>query len=129
MAFDQNKPQQNAPLASADIRNNFQHIKNAISQEHTWSDANAGAIKHNLDTISVAVTGSTQNDIYPGGSISGTLVGNFTELNQYTGVAGGDYSIRSLLQDLVNRSHTHGLTTVSGNCVCDCNCQCGDNCY
>jgi len=48
MAFDQNKPVANGTLSSADIRNNFQYLKDAISKEHNWSDTDVNAITHKL---------------------------------------------------------------------------------
>lgn len=45
-----------------------------------------------------------------------------------TGVGAGNYSIFQLLQELVNRSHTHTIErqTYRTNCRCDCNCNCSD---
>jgi len=46
MAFNQDKPVANGPLTSAEIRNNFQHLKNAIAKEHNWSDTDANVVTH-----------------------------------------------------------------------------------
>jgi hypothetical protein len=51
MAFDQNKPTANGSLVSSDVRNNFQHLKDAISKEHNWSDTDANSITHKLDVL------------------------------------------------------------------------------
>ena len=46
MAFNQNKPAANGPLTSAEIRDNFQHLKNAIAKEHNWSDTDPNVVTH-----------------------------------------------------------------------------------
>lgn len=74
----------------------------------------------------VTVTASTQSNLNP--TVSGFPSSyGVTMLNCIQGLNAGTYVLSSLLQSLVNRSHTHTLVTKTGsNCNCDCNCDCGD---
>lgn len=47
-------------------------------------------------------------------------------LNTIPGIPGGSYQLQTLLQMLVNCSHTHALSqgTAYSNCNCDCRCDC-----
>lgn len=121
MAFDQNKPANNAPLVSADVRNNFIHVKNAISKEHVWDDANPANTAHRLDQINAVVTGSTEST-WTGSP--GAPGGKGAVLTRIAGVTAGQYTLQSLLQQLVNRSHTHGSQAFTNT---NCDCRCGDN--
>lgn len=51
MAFDQTRPAANGPMASTDVRNNFQYLKDAIAKEHNWNDTDANAITHKLSVL------------------------------------------------------------------------------
>jgi len=127
MAFDQSKPAINAPLASVDVRNNFQHLKTAINKEHAWDDANPANTTHSLDQIKGTVSGSTQRDTATGiDSVTGAgnVVNTYRHVNN--GVTANTYSLQGLLQELVNRSHRHSVDQILTNCNCDCNCNCGD---
>ena len=125
MAFDQSKPANNAPLVSADVRNNFIHIKSAISKEHGWDDVNPVNTFHRLDQMNVVVTGSTQRDIGAGGSDYTTGSGNINISYEHTnqGIAANAYTLQGLLQELVNRSHRHVIENRLSNCNCNCNCS------
>jgi len=122
MAFDQNKPLTNGTLSSADIRNNFQHLKSAIAKEHNWSDSDPNASSHNLDAIKLDIAASTQGGISTGGSVRGGA----TVLNQVAGMSGGTYTLKKIIQELVNRSHEHSTSSLVCNCN-DCDCNCGDD--
>lgn len=126
MAFNQNKPTPNSPLNSAEIRDNFQHLKTAISQEHTWDDNNAEIAQHKLDTINATFTGSKQANL-GGGSYQNRDVYYYDLLKTASGVKEGKYSLQDLLQQLVDRSHAHVATGFLVNCNCNCNCNCGGN--
>lgn len=129
MAFDQSKPANNAVLSSADVRDNFQHIKQAFQVEHNWNDASASASTHKLDAINLTVTASAQEDVAVGDpraiSTSTMSIGSVNFLNQSAGIAAGSYTLNSLLQDLVNRSHSHSVSTWTTNCNCNCDCSDG----
>lgn len=127
MAFDSNKPAVDSALSSADMRNNFQHLKNAIAKEHHWNDGDAGASSHRLDAMSVGVSGSLQGNVTSGGSIGevSNSAGSVPVLNQVAGISGGQYTLQTVLQELVNRSHAHGAANITYNC--NCNCDCGDD--
>lgn len=132
MAFDQNKPAQNGSLVSSDIRNNFVHLKNAMTVEHVWDDNNPGNTKHRLDQIKTSVTGSTQREFvgvasssngYDSVTGSGNVTGYYDHVTE--GVPANTYTLQSLLQELVNRSHRHKVELRYSNCNCNCNCDCG----
>lgn len=91
---------------------------------------------------STAYTASMQKDSnFTTNAISGTLdevnssgSGNISSTT-YTfstipGIAAGQYTLQTILQRLVNASHTHktakGTVSKNCNCDCDCNCQCDD---
>lgn len=82
----------------------------------------------NNSSQKITVTGSTQSSLSPsvGVSGSGSVVVTVTtySLNQSTGVTAGTYTLKNLLQQLVNRSHTH--SRVSSSASKNCNCDCGD---
>lgn len=123
MAFDQNKPAANAPLVSVDVRNNFAHIKGAISKEHGWDDTNPASSSHRLDQINVVLTGSQQANWTGSPAVNAGAGASGTVLTQVSGVTAGTYNLQNILQQLVNRSHAHGSQTF--NCNCNCNCDGG----
>lgn len=125
MAFDQNKPANNEALVSADVRNNFIHIKGAISKEHVWDDSNPGNTAHRLDLMKVVATASTQRDIAAGVDYT-TGSGNIGTLINHTdqGITANTYSLQGILQELIDRSHRHRIEQRLSNC----NCNCSDNC-
>lgn len=128
MGFNQDKPESGGALASVDMRNNFIHIKNAIGKEHVWDNEKPENTTHRLDQIKGTVTSSTQRDIASGGFDYQTGSGNTYSLitHSVNGVAANTYTLQSLLQELVNRSHQHIVEKRLYNCNCDCNCNCGD---
>ncbi|WP_312516262.1 hypothetical protein [Anaerospora sp.] len=133
MAFDQNKPANNGTLASVDMRNNFIHIKNAVGKEHVWDDATPGNTTHRLDQIKATVTGSTQKDPTNGYdySTSGGTAGVDLVTHTVSGIPANTYTLQSLLQELVSRSHQHVIEARLGsncsNCSNCCNCNCGNS--
>lgn len=121
MAYDQNKPANDAPLVSADVRNNFVHIKSAIAKEHGWDDANPTNTSHRLDQINVALSGSQQGNWAGNPAILSSASATGAVLTQVSGVVAGTYTLQNALQELVNRSHVHGSQKlVNYNCNCDC---------
>lgn len=77
----------------------------------------------------ITVTKSTQGAISPSMSASFSKYEQIATFTVNTGIGAGTYTLQTLLQQLVNRSHTHSSKTISGsncNCNCDCNCDCGD---
>lgn len=82
---------------------------------------------NNIPSMNFNVSGSTQGAITSSinirsgsqeaaciSSVSGTLLG------QVTGVSAGNYSLKNLLDALVQKSHTHVQNTPSGACNCMC---------
>lgn len=128
MAFDQNKPANNGTLASVDMRNNFVHIKNAVGKEHVWDDATPGNTTHRLDQIKATVTSSTQKDPTNGYdySTTGSAAGIDFVTHTVSGIPANTYTLQSLLQELVNRSHQHTIERRMYSPYCECNCHCSD---
>lgn len=102
MAFNENIPAANGPLTSAEIRENFQHLKNAIAKEHNWSDTDANAVTHKrgkqLFTSSGTFTvpnGITQVWVSMagggggGGGSSNGLTGGTSSFGSYLSCSGG----------------------------------------
>lgn len=53
---------------------------------------------------------------------------SITTFTTNTGIPSGSYSIATLLQKLVNMSHSHTSKKIAGaNCDCNCNCDCSDD--
>lgn len=73
---------------------------------------------------SITVTKSTQAAISPSSPTwnSGSKVTR-SYFDVVTGIAAGSYTVAALLQQLVDKSHTHRSLTVAA----DCNCDCGDD--
>lgn len=75
----------------------------------------------------ITVTKSTQSAITPSGNCAGDW-SDMTISNLVTvtaGISAGTYTLKNLLQQLVNKSHSHGTRTISLDCNCDC--DCGDS--
>lgn len=81
---------------------------------------------------SVTVTGSTQIGV--GTNLNCGSSGNCdsrcsswteTGFDVQTGISGGTYTLQDLLQNIVNKSHTHNKIT--GSFRCKCNCDCSDS--
>lgn len=75
----------------------------------------------------ITVTKSTQGNITPSGNCKGDWAGStITNLVTVTaGIGAGTYTLKNLLQQLVNKSHGHSTKTISLDCNCDC--DCGDS--
>lgn len=60
---------------------------------------------------------------------NGNVSKTYNWLNTREGVPAGTYTLQQLLQQIVDRSHVHTLTTqtVRGNCNCQCDCDCSDS--
>lgn len=125
----------NATQDSAGQQINTTYIKdlsiNGRTITYTKGNGNTGTI-----TIQDAVTvsASTQGAITP--SISVSHYDSYNEggakvsLNTFTvqaGLSAGTYTLQNLLQQLVNRSHTHSSKTVADTSG-SLNCNCSDNC-
>lgn len=88
--------------------------------------------------LEVDVTGSTQPQREAiVSSISSAADGNITTGSGYIkqirgrvrtvpGISAGTYTLKEVLQDLINKSHTHNYVkeTYYTNCNCDCDCTC-----
>ncbi len=80
---------------------------------------------------SMAVSAGTHGAINP--SAASAMPSNYTihtfNVNR-AWINAGTYSIRTLIQNLLNMAHTHTAKSISGsncNCNCDCDCDCGDD--
>lgn len=80
-------------------------------------------------STNVTVTKSTQAAIAPSApSWNSAARTTRTYFNTVAGLAAGTYTLQNLLQNLVNKSHTHSKLTVTVDCDCNCNCDCADDC-
>ena len=92
----------------------------------TWQTPPTPANDVSLSS-NITVTKSTQADIAPSApSWSSGSKTTRTYFDTVGGLAAGTYTLQNLLQNLVNKSHTHSTLTVTANC--NCNCDCGDDC-
>lgn len=102
-------------------------------------DAKGRVTSYGKRTITVAnatgdsmpVTAGTHAAINPSAAsaIPSNYVINTFNVNKAT-VGAGTYSIRTLIQALLNMAHTHTAKSISGsncNCNCNCDCDCGDD--
>ena len=102
-------------------------------------DAKGRVTSYGKRTITVAnatgdsmpVTAGTHAAINPSAAsvIPSNYVINTFNVNKAT-VGAGTYSIRTLIQTLLNMAHTHTAKSISGsncNCNCNCDCDCGDD--
>lgn len=93
-----------------------------------------------LDQAQIAVTSSTQPErdatgisasscdsqsAKPGGS----RYYGIDHLRTHKGIVAGTYTLREILQKLVNLSHTQEFYREWKNCNCDCNCDCSDDSF
>ena len=72
---------------------------------------------------SIQVTASTQSTLNLPGYYAAKRCrggGSFSYLGMNAGVSGGTYTLKNLLQQLVNKSHGHVSKSQSYNCDCDC---------
>jgi hypothetical protein len=72
--------------------------------------------------LTVTVTASTQSAISSGGSVGGGAFGGnqATVPTVVTGISANTYTLQNLLQQLVNRSHSHGSATITSAYNCNC---------
>lgn len=93
--------------------------------------ANKVTALENLNS-NITVSGSLEtsysfaNSISVMGSRSGSASsasGSVTSLTRIAGIAAGTRTLQNLLQELVNKSHTHGAVGTTFNCNCNCNCS------
>lgn len=102
-------------------------------------DAKGRVTSYGKRTITVAnatgdsmpVTAGSHAAINP--SVASVIPSNYVintfNVNKAT-VGAGTYSIRTLIQTLLNMAHTHTAKAISGsncNCNCNCDCDCGDD--
>lgn len=110
-------PAANMPIATA-------AVLGAVKQGANITIAADGTISGNAVNVlggGVTVTGSTQAALNP--TVSGSVNISQLTLSQAAGVSAGAYTLQTLLQNLVNKSHVHSLVTRStGNCDCTSNC-------
>lgn len=77
------------------------------------------------DLDSITVTASTQAKLSPSMSSNFSTSEQIVTFSVDSGIGAGTYKLNNLLQQLVNRSHSHTSKTISGsNCNCNCKCDC-----
>lgn len=89
------------------------------------------------DMLELSVTSSKQQErdalldgstgSYDGAEVSGNgnRSSSYVRIRQHTGLAAGTYSLRNILQHLIDRSQT--LEFIHGTRKYNCNCDCGDD--
>lgn len=144
-------PKTTGESLSRDVQSNVQAVKTLQStvSGHTTSIGSINTQIKNLQTsvgsIDVSgqkftVTASTQaaRNAYVTGIIgtndgttssgSGNITSYRGQLKTNAGVAAGTYTLKDILQKLINLSHNHSYIyeTYKYNCNCDCRCDCSD---
>lgn len=78
-------------------------------------------------TSNITVTGSTQAARTASGNstggydtTSGSGIHSSYRYNTVVGIAAGTYTLQTLLQNLVTKSHTHTVARILSNCNCNC---------
>jgi hypothetical protein len=108
--------QSNKSLKSATISGNTITVK---KNDDTTSTITLPSV---LGT-SISVSASTQGAIASGGNVGGGSLGGggATVPTVVTGIAASTYTLQNLLQQLVNKSHSHNSATIRGyyNCYSD----------
>lgn len=94
-----------------------------------------------IDQVEIAVTSSTQADKdarvvslnswdVETGPTSAPRLQSLTSvyhIRKHRGIPAGTYTLRRILQELVNRSHTEEYWKENSQCNCNCNCDCSDD--
>jgi hypothetical protein len=105
----------------------------AVSNGNIVITKNDGSTVNNTSN-SLTVTASTQSAITPSTQYAFTTEGGAGTIkipNVSTGLGAGTYTLQNLLQQLVNRSHTHGTTSFTSGADTDTNSYCSycSHCY
>lgn len=99
-----------------------------------------------LDQVDISVTSSTQADrdarvsgldswdtqTGPSGPDAEARrrrwdISSTYHIKKHRGIPAGTYTLRRILQELVNRSHTEEYVKANSQCNCNCNCDCSDD--
>lgn len=94
-----------------------------------------------IDQVEIAVTSSTQADkdarvmglnswdveTGPTSASSPLSIRSTYHIRKHRGIPAGTYTLRRILQELVNRSHTEEYWKENSQCNCNCNCDCSDD--
>ena len=144
-------PKESGEALADDVASNVQAVKTLQStvSGHTTSIGSINTQIENLQSsvgsIDVSgqkftVTASTQaaRNAYVTGIIgtndgttssgSGNITSHRGQLKTNAGVAAGTYTLKDILQKLINLSHNHSYIyeTYKYNCNCNCRCDCSD---
>ncbi len=91
------------------------------------------------DMLEISVTSSTQRErnmtvtgtstAYDNSEVTGkgNIKSSYVLVKQHTGVPAGTYTLKQLLQQLINRSQTLEFTSGTKLTNCNCDCDCGDD--
>lgn len=94
-----------------------------------------------IDQVEISVTSSTQADkdarvmglnswdVETGPTSAPGLqsIKSAYHIRKHRGIPAGTYTLRRILQELVNRSHTEEYWKENSQCNCNCNCDCSDD--
>jgi hypothetical protein len=91
------------------------------------------------DMLEISVTSSTQRErnmtvtgtssAYDNSEVTGkgNIKSSYVLVKQHTGVPAGTYTLKQILQQLINRSQTLEFTSGTKLTNCNCDCDCGDD--
>ena len=89
--------------------------------------------------LEISVTSSTQRErnmtvtgtstAYDNSEVTGkgNIKSSYVLVKQHTGVPAGTYTLKQILQQLINRSQTLEFTSGTKLTNCNCDCDCGDD--
>jgi hypothetical protein len=94
-----------------------------------------------IDQVEISVTSSTQADkdarvmglnswdveTGPTSVPRPLSIQSAYHIRKHRGIPAGTYTLRRILQELVNRSHTEEYWKENSQCNCNCNCDCSDD--
>lgn len=100
------------------------NMGNKITVTKSTQAANSPSISIDLDGVTFNDNGNESK----GQKASRNQILKVTIPTTVTGIAAGTYTLKNLLQQLVNKSHTHSTKTVSVRTNCNCNCNCDNTC-
>lgn len=82
-----------------------------------------GSTQPRREAIVTSISSAADGDMTSGGGKFTTIRGR---IQTVPGVSAGTYTLKEVLQDLINKSHTHNYVkdTYYTNCNCNCDCTC-----
>ena len=100
---------------------------NATSATKATQDGNGNVITSTYINLSSTKTVTASKETAKEPTMTGGWYASnsISLINETAGLGAGTYTLQNLLQQIINRSHSHSLTQVRGT-NCNCNCACSD---